>query len=176
MPPRTRQAKSSGATAEPPAAKATAAATAAAAASSSQPASSSPSHQRQQQQSQQQSQSQQSSVPAGTSTAHRLQFNEPLSWRAGKAIPISDLLSRLQTLANELRKLDQEEIERDSLRKVSQDLGGGHLLAHRDKGVRAWTACCVVDVLRLCAPDAPFTERQLKVRMGFPSCADLGAW
>jgi hypothetical protein len=29
--------------------------------------------------------------------------------------------------------------------------------------VRAWATCCIVDVLRLCAPDAPFTRNQLKV-------------
>lgn len=94
----------------------------------------------------------------------KLRFNEPLSWRLGKsAIPVADLLQRLQTLAQELRKLEQEETDKDSLKKVSQELASGHLLAHKDKGVRAWTACCVVDVLRLCAPDAPFTGNQLKV-------------
>ncbi|RAH87632.1 hypothetical protein BO86DRAFT_414707 [Aspergillus japonicus CBS 114.51] len=93
----------------------------------------------------------------------RLKFNEPLSWRVGRAaIPVADLLSRLQTLAQELRKLEQEEIDTDSLRKVSQELATAHLLGHKDKGVRAWTACCIVDVLRLCAPDAPFTANQLK--------------
>ncbi|KAE8355268.1 armadillo-type protein [Aspergillus coremiiformis] len=93
----------------------------------------------------------------------RLQFNEPLSWRVGRsAVPIADLLQRLQTLAQELRKLEQEEIEKDSLQKVSQELATAQLLAHKDKGVRAWTACCIVDVLRLCAPDAPFTGNQLK--------------
>ena len=50
-----------------------------------------------------------------------LSFNQPLSWRVGRsAIPIADLLERLQTLAQELRKLEQEEIEKESLRKVSQ--------------------------------------------------------
>lgn len=93
----------------------------------------------------------------------RLQFNEPLSWRVGRsAIPIADLLQRLQTLAQELRKLEQEEVEKDSLQKVSQELATAQLLAHKDKGVRAWAACCIVDVLRLCAPDAPFTGNQLK--------------
>ncbi|PWY79745.1 ARM repeat-containing protein [Aspergillus heteromorphus CBS 117.55] len=92
-----------------------------------------------------------------------LKFNEPLSWRVGRsAIPIADLLQRLQTLAQELRKLEQEEIETESLKKVSQELATAHLLAHKDKGVRAWAACCIVDVLRLCAPDAPFTGNQLK--------------
>lgn len=93
-----------------------------------------------------------------------LSFNQPLSWRVGRsAIPIADLLERLQTLAQELRKLDQEEIDKESLRKVSQELASGNLLAHKDKGVRAWATCCIVDVLRLCAPDAPFTRNQLKV-------------
>ena len=93
-----------------------------------------------------------------------LRFDDPLSWRAGKAIPVADLLSRLQNLFNEVRLLEQEEIERSSLTKVSQELANGHLLGHRDRGVRAWAACCVVEILRLCAPDAPFTGTQLKVR------------
>lgn len=94
-----------------------------------------------------------------------LKFNEPLSWRVGRsAIPIADLLQRLQTLAQELRKFEQEEIEKESLRKVSQELATAQLLGHKDKGVRAWATCCIVDVLRLCAPDAPFTANQLKVR------------
>nr|KMM72068.1 sister chromatid cohesion protein pds5 [Coccidioides posadasii RMSCC 3488] len=92
----------------------------------------------------------------------RLRFNEPISWRAGRQILVADLLRRLESLAAELRELDQEDTDRDSLTKVSQDLASGHLLGHRDKGVRAWTACCVVDILRLCAPDAPFTANQLK--------------
>ncbi|PGH15463.1 hypothetical protein AJ79_02440 [Helicocarpus griseus UAMH5409] len=93
---------------------------------------------------------------------HRLKFNETLSWRAGRAIPVADLLERLESLALELRQLDQEGTDKDSLKKVSQDLASGHLLGHRDKGVRAWTACCAVDILRLCAPNAPFTGNQLK--------------
>ncbi|EPS32859.1 hypothetical protein PDE_07820 [Penicillium oxalicum 114-2] len=92
-----------------------------------------------------------------------LSFNQPLSWRAGRsAIPIADLLERLQSLAQELRKLEQEEIDKDSLTKVSRELADSHLLAHKDRGVRAWATCCIVDVLRLCAPDAPFTRNQLK--------------
>lgn len=95
---------------------------------------------------------------------YNLKFNQPLSWRVGRsAIPIADLLQRLQTLAHELRHIEQEEVDKNSLKKVSQELATGHLLAHKDKGVRAWTACCIVDILRLCAPDAPFTGNQLKV-------------
>ncbi|GES66564.1 sister chromatid cohesion and DNA repair protein [Aspergillus terreus] len=98
-----------------------------------------------------------------SSNLRRLKFNEPLTWRVGRAaIPIADLLQRLQTLAQELRKLEQEEVEKESLKKVSQELATPQLLGHKDKGVRAWTTCCIVDVLRLCAPDAPFTGNQLK--------------
>ncbi|KAI9678911.1 MAG: hypothetical protein M1829_001896 [Trizodia sp. TS-e1964] len=91
-----------------------------------------------------------------------LQFNQPLSWRAGKPIALGELLSRLETLSLELKEMEQEEIERDSLIKVAKELAGQGLLSHKDKGVRAWTACCLVEILRLCAPNAPYTASQLK--------------
>jgi sister-chromatid-cohesion protein PDS5 len=92
-----------------------------------------------------------------------LQFNEPLSWRAGKPIAIADLLRRLQNLSKEMRAMEQEEEDRDSFTAVAKELASHNLLAHKDKGVKAWTACCLVDILRLCAPDAPYTGQQLKV-------------
>jgi len=92
-----------------------------------------------------------------------LQFNETLSWRAGKPIAITELLRRLQTLGKELRDLEQEDVPREAYTHVAKELANANLLAHKDKGIRAFTACCLVDILRLCAPDAPFTEKQLKV-------------
>lgn len=93
-----------------------------------------------------------------------IRFNQPISWRVGRpAIPIADLLQRLQSLSQELRNYDQDDIFKDSLTKVSQELASSQLLAHRDRGVRAWATCCIVEVLRLCAPDAPFTANQIKV-------------
>lgn len=93
-----------------------------------------------------------------------LQFSEPLSWRAGKAIPVGDLLARLQKLAAELRNYDLDQVDSRAFTNLAQDLANANLLAHKDKGVRAWTLSCVVDVLKICAPDAPFIEGQLKVR------------
>lgn len=93
-----------------------------------------------------------------------LAFNEPLSWRAGKAIPTGELLRRLDSLAAELRDMEQEDTDKDSLTHVAKQLAGQNLLGHKDKGVRAFTACCLVDILRICAPDAPFTATMLKVR------------
>ena len=94
-----------------------------------------------------------------------LQFNEKLSWPAGKPIAVAELLRRLQALATEMTIMDQDEEDdqRQTFKQVAKDLVNPRLLAHKDKGVRAWTACCLVDILRLCAPDAPFTEQQLRV-------------
>ncbi len=96
-----------------------------------------------------------------------LQFNEALTWRPGRPIPIDTLLKRLDRLTKELAEMDQETTDPASLTKVAKEVASHQLLTHKDKGVRAYTACCVVDILRLCAPDAPFTPSQLKVRLGF---------
>ena len=93
-----------------------------------------------------------------------VQFNEPLTWRAGKPIPVGDLLTRLQKLAAELRNFDLDQVDSRAFTTLAHDLANANLLGHKDKGVRAWTASCVVDVLKICAPDAPFLEGQLKVR------------
>ncbi|KAI4202967.1 MAG: hypothetical protein LQ350_002184 [Teloschistes chrysophthalmus] len=91
-----------------------------------------------------------------------LQFNEPLSWRVGKPIPVAELLRRLQSLSKEMKEMDQEEEHRDSFTKVARELVNHNLIAHKDKGVKALTASCLVDILRLCAPDAPYTGQQLR--------------
>ncbi|TPX13785.1 uncharacterized protein E0L32_005729 [Thyridium curvatum] len=92
----------------------------------------------------------------------KLQFDEPLSWRAGKAIPASELHRRLDALSKELVDLEQETTDKDSVTKVAKELVSHNLLGHKDKGVKAFTACCLVDILRICAPHAPFTHAQLK--------------
>ena len=92
-----------------------------------------------------------------------LQFSAALTWRAGKAIPVADLLERLQNLAGELKSLQQQDFDQTTFVKVAQDLASPNLLGHKDKGIRAFTLCCVVDILRLCAPNAPFKNAQLKV-------------
>jgi sister-chromatid-cohesion protein PDS5 len=111
-----------------------------------------------------------------------LQFNEPLSWRPGKPIPTDQLLKRLDRLSKELAEMDQDYVDTNSLVKVAHELASHQLLTHKDKGVRAYTACCVVDILRLCAPNAPFKPSQLKVcSQGHVNrisciCCDLLTW
>ena len=97
---------------------------------------------------------------------HRsLHFNESLSWRAGKPIPLQTLLHRLQALARELRGFEQEDAEAEWFSDIAQQLAAKNFLAHKDSGVKALAARCLVDVLKLCAPDAPFSGAQLNVRI-----------
>lgn len=92
----------------------------------------------------------------------KLMFKQPLVGRPGKQIGVSDLLARLKTLHEELKEMDQEEAHRDSLLPVAQDVAHQSLLQHKDNGVRAWAVCCIVDMLKLCAPDAPYPASKLK--------------
>lgn len=92
----------------------------------------------------------------------KLQFKQPLVGRPGKPVSVADLLARLKKLHDELRPIDQEEAHRDSLLPVAQELASQSLLQHKDNGVRAWTVCCVVDMLKLFAPDAPYPASKLK--------------
>ncbi len=64
--------------------------------------------------------------------------------------------------------MDQDQVDLDSLKGVTRDLINANLIGHKDQGVRAYVACCISDLLRLYAPDAPYTVRELKVRKNFP--------
>lgn len=106
-----------------------------------------------------------------------LQFDEPLSWRAGKPIATGELLRRLEKLSQELVDMDQETVDKDSLTKVAKELASHNLLAHKEGGVKAFSASCLVDILKLCAPDAPFTPSQLKVSESpHAACCELAVY
>lgn len=75
----------------------------------------------------------------------------------------AELLKRLHSLHKELEKLEQDNTDTDSLGAVRKELISPGLLVHRDKSVKAIVACCLADLLRLYAPDAPYTEAELKV-------------
>ncbi|KAM0434424.1 hypothetical protein ACHAPT_003520 [Fusarium lateritium] len=91
-----------------------------------------------------------------------LKFNQELSWKPAKPIPTGTLIKRLETLSKELSELDQGATDLDSLRDAAKHLGHRNLINHKDHGVRAYTACCLVDILRLFVPDAPYSDDQLK--------------
>ena len=93
----------------------------------------------------------------------KLKFKQQLVGRPGKQVGVGDLLTRLKTLLDELRTIDQEEAHRESLMPVAESLAHHSLLQHKDNGVRAWTVCCIVDMLKLFAPDAPYPASKLRV-------------
>lgn len=92
----------------------------------------------------------------------RLRFNESLYTRPGKVIKNTELYRRLKALHAELSELDQEEADRASLVPIAQQLAQKALLDHKEHGIRAWTALCIVEMFKLLAPDAPFKSSQLK--------------
>ncbi|KAF2219046.1 armadillo-type protein [Elsinoe ampelina] len=98
----------------------------------------------------------------GEAGEHSLNFDQQLIGRPGKPIAVAELLKRLKTLSAELVAIDQERCPEDDVKAVGRDLVHANVLGHKDKGVRAWAACCIVEVFRLTAPHAPYTGAQLK--------------
>ncbi|KAF1961577.1 hypothetical protein CC80DRAFT_488048 [Byssothecium circinans] len=92
----------------------------------------------------------------------RLRFNKPLLSRPGKQIGVTELLARLKTLCEELREIPQEDADTESLTATAKELAHPSLIQHKDPGVRAWTACSLVEMFRLFAPNAPYSASQLK--------------
>jgi len=94
-----------------------------------------------------------------------LQFNESLTWRAGNKPATGELLRRLKVLGEELQEMEQgDDVDRDALTRYAKELVHPNLLQNKDKGVKAHAVHCLADIFRLCAPEAPFSAQQMKVR------------
>lgn len=93
-----------------------------------------------------------------------LDFNDTLTWKAGKAIPVAELLTRLNKLGALLRQHDEDHVDQQAFRSLATDLSNPQILGHKDRGVRALSMVCISDLLRICAPNAPLQTRELKVR------------
>lgn len=91
----------------------------------------------------------------------KLVFNKPIISTVAKPIPVRELLTRLQALSDELSAVDQDNVDLDSFKNIATDLANKKLLKHSNLGVQAYTCCCISDILRIYAPDAPFTAPQL---------------
>lgn len=96
---------------------------------------------------------------AGNSAPKRLAFNEKI---VGKGLATDALLKKLKALHTELAELDQELVDVNSLSAVRTQLVNTSILLHKDRGVKAYAACCLADILRLYAPDAPYTHTELR--------------
>jgi sister-chromatid-cohesion protein PDS5 len=57
--------------------------------------------------------------------------------------------------------VDQERFDVSSLNKIKDDLVNKKLIHNKDTGVQSLVACCISDILRVYAPDAPYTDAEL---------------
>ncbi|THV07080.1 hypothetical protein K435DRAFT_772803 [Dendrothele bispora CBS 962.96] len=89
----------------------------------------------------------------------KLKFKDKLNTKGSST---DALLKKLKSLHTELASLDQDSIDTSSLDTVRKDLISSSILLHKDRGVKAYAACCLSDILRCYAPDAPYTQSQLR--------------
>lgn len=104
-----------------------------------------------------------------------LKVTLPLVPRANKPITTAELIKRLTDLSNQLIDADQDNaaIKGQLERNIAPQLVDKNLLQHKDKGVKSYLAVCIVEALRICAPDAPFSAPQLKVILRLYSFIDV---
>jgi sister chromatid cohesion protein PDS5 len=82
-----------------------------------------------------------------------------------KGVTTERILRDLKQVQKELSQMEQDRVDTHSLKDVCKQLTQPTLMLHKDKGVKVPIACCLADMLRLFAPDAPFTSHELKVRL-----------
>ncbi len=96
---------------------------------------------------------------AGQSSPKKLRFRDKL---IGKGLTTDALQKKLKQLHQELAEMDQEHVDVPSLNAIRKDLISTSILLHKDRGVKAYAACCLADLLRLYAPDAPYNQNELR--------------
>lgn len=95
----------------------------------------------------------------GHDAPQRLKFHDKL---VGKNLTTDALQKKLKALHTELAEMDQENVDTSSFNAVRKELISTSILLHKDRGVKAYAACCLADLLRLYAPDAPYTQGELR--------------
>ncbi|PVF91902.1 hypothetical protein CPB86DRAFT_777592 [Serendipita vermifera] len=97
-----------------------------------------------------------------TNSPVKLNFDDKLT---GRGLSSDNLQRKLKTLLDELHSITEaepENIDLASFATVRKELIGTSLILHKDKGVKAYTACCIAELLNVYAPDAPYTANELK--------------
>ncbi|KAK0480865.1 armadillo-type protein [Armillaria novae-zelandiae] len=94
----------------------------------------------------------------GQTSPGKLAFKEKL---VTKGTTTDALLKKLKNLHEELSVLDQDRVDTKSVDSVRKELILNPILHHKDRGVKAYAACCLVDILGLYAPEAPYTVAEL---------------
>lgn len=79
-------------------------------------------------------------------------------------LPLQTLQQRLQILATSLQNLGQEEGNDQKYTPLAIHLSDDCFINHSSKEIQLLIACCIADLLRIFAPDAPYKDqKQIKV-------------
>ncbi|KAJ1920552.1 Sister chromatid cohesion protein pds5 [Mycoemilia scoparia] len=99
----------------------------------------------------------------------RLTFKPKLFSGSSKKKPVSlnELTLQLKKLSKELCDMDQGTVDTRALDFITKPLLEKSLVGHNDPGIQAYVACCISDILRLYAPEAPYDESELKAIFTF---------
>lgn len=65
--------------------------------------------------------------------------------------------------------IDQDHVDRSELIGLADQLAAPGLIKHKDRAVRVLIACCIANILRLFAPDAPYSIDQFEVQWSLSS-------
>lgn len=71
-----------------------------------------------------------------------------------------ELIRRLKTLAHTLQAMGQDEGMYQHYIPLALHLAEEHFLSHQSKDVQLLIACCIADVLRVYAPEAPYKDAE----------------
>jgi sister-chromatid-cohesion protein PDS5 len=91
----------------------------------------------------------------------KLLFQDKIVSTATNPITTKELQTRLIVLQKELSSLEQNEVDLVSLEEVKDNLINKKLLKNPNKGIQINVACCLADILRLYAPNAPYSISNL---------------
>ena len=80
---------------------------------------------------------------------------------------VDELIRRLKVLASTFQSMGQEENAYEEFIPVCLHLAEEGFLNHPSKDVRLLVACCVADILRIYAPEAPYKDQE-QVKVTFP--------
>jgi sister-chromatid-cohesion protein PDS5 len=83
-----------------------------------------------------------------------------------EGMAVEELIRRLQVLASAFQSMGGQEENTDKFIPVCLHLTEDGFLNHQSKDVRLLIACCIADILRIYAPEAPYKDsEQMKVGM-----------